>query len=386
MKQIINQIRESPYIKPIALISFFLGFIPILLVLRKGWIEPDSFAHYLAGCRSFDNQFLLPLSKILIENITCSSIFNWYILTGLMALFSLSVLAWFCEKKKIPIHSIGIIGLSLASIYFSIALEDEQLIMPLFLLVSLWYSFSENKDYLKYLLFILLVGIFFWKGALFIGLIILFSKMHPLLGAIPFIGYFWESGFGFNSLGGSTEGNILSGLVTALPIIFILFYVKKEAIALLIREKQTLFFTWAWLAGLGLYQAKFAYLSLIYLPFVFYYAMKDNPQFLRLAQIGMVCFFLGTTAILVIKEPTSIEWGIVEDAVHFQSQGFKLYNSWQYGYWIAYKGGLPSDWGGNHGFVVKDNNFYWLGDERPNCELVKRSGLMVLEFCEKSTV
>ena len=357
------------------LIVFGIMISVIVLLLRGGWIEPDSYAFYNYFCLSGKSFDIPILSNYFFDKLPCTQ-YLWY---GFQAF-----IWWLCFVALIDANKIfnnikdwknGIIGLSLSFIYGVLALEDDFLAFPL-IVYGTWGLLKGDKKQKILGLLCFIVATFFWKGTLLIGAIVLASKINWKIGIGVVLIYIFNNGT--DTWGGSSEAVFGLGFVTLFPFLILLFYSTKEKV-LAFRQNNVFFWTLPFIL-LTLYQVKWGLYTILFLP-VWLIGLIDDEVFQKkLVVLAGVVFVLSIIGLGLTKSPNSNHWAVVQEAVDLQKAGYVVKNDWSVGRFIEYLGGKATQAGGYSGFQNVFPGEYWIGPDR-NCFTISKTDLLFLQKC-----
>jgi len=357
------------------LIVFGICLITPLLIIRNGWIEPDSYAFYNYFCLN-GKIFDIPiLSNYFIGALSCEQ-FMWYgFQTAIWLLCFISIVDTNKIFNQIKDWEIGIIGISISFIYSVLAIEDDFLAFPL-IAYGLWAWLKGNKIQQLFGLLCLIIALLFWKGALLIGLIIIFTKLHWLTGIGVVAYYIFSSNF--DTWGGSVEAQIGLGIVSLIPFLFLLALSNKKDIALF---RQTKEFYWSLpFLLLLLFHVKFGLYPILFLPVWLNGLIKDEDFRKKIVLVAGIIFIISLIGISLTKGPNQKHFTVVKEAVEIQESGEKVLTAWWAGRWFEYKGGVASQAGG-YGGPQDANGSYWLGDEKKDCFTLSHEDNLFLQKC-----
>lgn len=358
------------------LIPFGIGLVVPLLMIRNGWIEPDSFAFYNYYClngSSFDIPFL---ANIVFYGVNCSATYFWYGLQAFIwVMFFIALVDSYKIYHDIESWKVGIIGFSLSFIYGVLAIEDDFLALPL-IAYAIWAIYLGNKKDIILGVLALVLAFFFWKGTILIGSIIILSKINWKLGLLPVIAYIINNGL--DQWGGSTEAIIGLGVVTLIPFLILLYYSSKQKIRSF-RSSKTFLLSIPFIL-LTIFQAKWGLYTILFLPAWLDELIEDEVFQRKLVRMAGIVFVISIIGIGLTKSPTKEQWVIIDKAVAIQKNGNIVVNEWSVGRFFEYKGGKASQAGGIKG-EQETKNKYWLGQKISNCEILDYSQDLFLQKC-----
>lgn len=357
------------------LIPIGIGLIIPILMIRNGWIEPDSYAFYNYFCLN-GSSFNIPIiSNYIFSTLPCTQ-YLWY---GFQAFVWIMCFISIVDANNIFNNikkwEMGIIGISISFIYAVLAIEDDFISFPL-IIYGTWAWLKGNKTQKILGLICLILATFFWKGAILIGLIIIFSKINWLAGLGIVLIYLLQGNF--NNWGGSTEAQIGLGIVALIPFLFLLALAKKEHIKTF---KKTNEFFWSIpFFVLTLFQVKFGLYTILFLPVWFNGLIKDEEFKKKIVLVSCIIFLVCLIGIGLTKPPNEKHFTIVKKAVEIQNSGEKLLNAWWAGRWVEYFGGIASQKGGYSG-PQDANGSFWLGEEKKDCFTLDFEDDLFLQKC-----
>ncbi len=96
--------------------------------------------------------------------------------------------------------------------------------------------------------------------------------------------------------------------------------------------------------------------------------------------IGFAFLLFLMPFLLLFQAPHAEHWELIESAVKDQNNGDKVLVEWGVGRYFQFKGGIPSQAGGNAGFQDANNSF-WLGGERKECLTIRSQDLLFYQKC-----
>lgn len=347
----------------------------IVLLLRGGWIEPDSYAFYNYYCLSGRVIDVPIISNYFFDKLPCTQ-YLWY---GFQAF-----IWWLCFVALVDANKIfnniedwknGIIGLSLSFIYGVLAIEDDFLAFPLIVYGS-WAWLKGNNTQKVLGLLCLILATFFWKGALFIGAVVLATKINWKVGVGVALIYIWNNGS--DTWGGSSEAVLGLGVVSLIPFIILLFYSSKEKV-LSFRSNKIFLWTLPFLL-LTFYQVKWGLYTVLFLPAWLDALIEDKILQKKLVVLAGVVFVLSVVGIGLTKSPHAEHWAVIREAVDLQKDGYVVKNDWGVGRFVEYLGGKATQAGGYSGQQNVFPGEYWLGSDR-NCFTISSADLLFLQKC-----
>lgn len=365
------------------LIIIVIGISFYIHASRPLWVEPDSAAFFNRSCLNGEDFNTPIISKKIFDLLPCQE-WIWKLFHFILIFASVSSIYYFGKKLKLSENFFSFAFISYFLLSFLLNIEDDQLAFPLIIALSA-RLLSEPSLYKKigYSIAMIFITMFIWSGAFVPMLIILGYTFFPIIAIMVPIGFllfhFVQSGqFFFNDPGNTQELIPGFGFLTNDVGLLLLFFVKDKKQKIL--ENKELFALFTGFNILAFIYPKLAYYSFIGLLLIGQKLFDENQKNIIIMG-GILALLLSPSLILFNAQPNQKTWHVIDSAVLLQMQGKTVLNEWWVGRWFYYRGGNPSDQGGNHGYQVVDSNEYWLGTHRNGCNTIERAGILRLELC-----
>lgn len=372
------------WLLPTILLIASASLIILGLILRGGWVEPDTYAFYNRAC--LDGwDFNTPIfSKIFFQSLPCSLLF-WFFLHGTMYFFSMLLLAWGLKKFwNIPPQWVGLVGLSIYFLQFSIAMEDDHLAWAIVFLLSWWVL--SNPSWQKRIIAGIIAALlyfFVWQGAPVPLSIAIAASIHPVVAVIGLVAKLFEGALSTDP-SGSSELTFGAGVVGNILLLVLLAY--HDQFRELSKKHAPLFWFTVFSVIVSLFQAKWGLYTLIgLLPLSWIVLQSDPKRMAALQRAGWTLLVIAPLILLLFQLPNSEHWKVIQTAKEYQDQGKVVLNEWGVGRYFQFIGGKPTAAGGGGVQAqIPPGEWFWLGKHREDCDPILSKDLLFFERCGAS--
>jgi len=316
-------------------------------ILRPDLVGYDSYAFYSQACGKFEVLGTPLIADLVLKNIPC----NIYAIKGTLfllffaTLLGIGSLGTLFHKEKG--HLAAVFSFLAPTLFFhAIRLENDQLAYPILIWATYFYykaKITKEKKYELYALALVIFAAGFWQGAIYFLLAFAITSIIFTIPAITAITIYWQQLIG-NTMPKATvnESQPLIGLGSIFGLAF------GFALLPTILYPQTMIFL-----ILLLLQQKFAWMitPLLSIGILMFYT---NPKLDKTKWTNFAKGVLISTAICCVvawslaaseQAPHSHTWNAIDYAIQ-QTDDNILQNDWDLGYFIIYKNGNTTAYGG----------------------------------------
>ena len=335
------------------LIIFLLATIPFAFytIFRTDLVGYDSYAFLSQSCGQFEVNGTPLIADLLLKNMPC----NIYAIKGtLFALFFASLLGiaslgtLFHKEKG---YLAALFSFLAPTLFFhAIRLENDQFAYPILIWATYFYYKARLTKIKRYDLYALTLVVFaaeFWQGAIYFLLAFALTSIIFAIPAITAIAIYWKDIIGKTlPIATVNEAQPLIGLSHIFGLAF------GFAMLPTMLYPQTMIFL-----VLLLLQQKFAWMIIPLLSvgiLMFYTNPKlDKTKWIAFTKSVLIsaaiCCMVAWSLAASEQTPHSHTWNAINYALE-QSENNEIQNDWDLGYFIIYKDGVPSQYGGGQQF------------------------------------
>lgn len=370
--------KKIVFYQKIILFIVMISFIGLFFF--QGWTDPDGYAFYNKVCLKKDYFKSTIIVEEMQKKINCNELLFKLIQLAIIILIIIIINHFF------PISLIGYISFFTI---FLLSFEDDLIATPFIILLSFLIikSLKKENSLLSRIIFGALffiaysiIGYFFWTGSFLIGAIVSLYFISAPLSIIPSIAYTIYTGM--DTWGNAIEAGWGNGIIigqVGLFISLIYFSWKKKKIPtniiwLILSVEILSFFRPKW--------GEWIIIGLLPLLYLFWLEL-DSKWKKYVEAYGLFLIIITIFFSLFIALPTPGQWDLMKQAKVLQDNNNVVLNDWSLGHYLFYLNANPSDYLGYSGYPSVDNNYYWLGEHRPECDIVSFKDNMYLEFCSK---